>query len=246
MAGLTYTTLQQTLATALVQAPAPYIVLPPDFAQLYPQAIAYAEGRIYRDVVMLANRSVVTSISSTAGSRTLSLAGLTLPMLAVEGVALVTPSGSTLTNGTQQAFDESTLDVIDLTWPQQSETLAPNNAQWIGRRWAMQDNQTIVIAPTPDAAYVAAVVGLVQPAPLSATNTSTYLSTIYPEVLTAACMVFLSGALMRNYSSQGGPAPDEPGQAVSWEGQYNILITGVIQEERRRRGLSPDVALPTK
>ena len=37
-------------------APPPFNVVPPDFAELYPKATGYAEGRISRDLVLVATR----------------------------------------------------------------------------------------------------------------------------------------------------------------------------------------------
>lgn len=230
MSALTWLTLRDTLAAALVQAPPPYTVLPADFLTLYTQAISYAEGRIYKDLVLLATRTRNTTLSTVAGSRTLDLSAMTpLPIIVAEGVSLG-----------NSPYDLASLDVIDMLWPDQSVTLAPALADNIGRFWALQDASTIVVSPTPDAIYVATITGLFQPAPLSAGNPSTYLSTVYPELLTAACMIFLSGALMRLF----GAVSDDPKLAVSWEAQYMSLKGLAASEERRRRGLAADVNQP--
>ena len=51
MAALTFTTLETNLLSALAQLPPPHNVIPPDFAQPYPQAINYAEGLFYKACV---------------------------------------------------------------------------------------------------------------------------------------------------------------------------------------------------
>lgn len=231
MAALTYTTLQTTLLVALSQAPSPYNVIPPDFAQLYPQAITYAEGRIYRDLVPVANRQQNSSLSTTASSRTLDLTAIS--PLVVEGFALITPSGTSNPKlGTRVQFDAASLDAIDLFWPNESVTVAPQNADWYNRSWAMRDDHTIVFCPTPDAVYTVELTGMFQPAALSSTNATTYLSTVYPELLTAACMIWLTGALLRNF----GASADDPKMALSWEKTYaQDLLPKVLEEEQRRR-----------
>ena len=243
--ALTWNTLQTALLSALAQSPPPYNVIPPDFTQLYPQATSYAEGRIYGDLVMLGQRQQNTSLTTTPTSRNLNLAAMTNsaggPLIVLEGVALITPSGqSSAALGTRITFDEASLDMIDLIWPVEATTLAPGSADNIGRYWAMRDANTVVLAPTPDAAYTAEITGTYQPTPISSGNPTTYLSTTYPDLLLAACMVWLSGALMRNFGSQA----DDPKMALSWEAEYQKLVTNALEEETRRRGLAPNVANP--
>jgi hypothetical protein len=96
----------------------------------------------------------------------------------------------------------------------------------------MQDDATIVICPTPNAAYRAEITGLFQPEPISATNPTTYLSTTYPELFENAVMVFLTGWLERNY----GPQSSDPQQSVSHESQYQTLLASAMAQEQRMRG----------
>lgn len=242
---LTYATLQTNLLSMLAQAPPPYNVVPPDFAQLYPRAISFAESRITAEIPLLANRKQDSSLTVTAGERTVDLA-LTPTMIVVERVALITPTpGVPPLSGTRCQFIKTTLDYIDMFWPTEATTLNPALAQNIGRYWAyvtldnnVQPSSTLIaLAPTPDAAYTIELTGLVSPTPLSGANTSTYLSTNYPDLLTAGCMVFLEGALMRNFSAQA----DDPRQALSWEGVYRGLKDACEFEEMRRRGMVPDM-----
>jgi hypothetical protein len=104
----------------------------------------------------------------------------------------------------------------------------------------MRDAFVMVISPTPDNAYTAEITGLFQPTPISEENPTTYLSTYYPDLLEVAILIFLAGALQRNFGAQS----DDPRQAQAWEGQYQILVAGAKSEEMRRRGLSPD--MPTQ
>lgn len=231
MAAQTYSTLQNSLAAMLSQAAAPYTILPSDFITLYPQAISYAEDRIYREMVPVSNRQQDTSLLTTAASRVLDLTPI-MPLV-VEGFALLYPAGVTsIDAGTQIPFDEASLDLLDICWPQSSVTVDPSLAQWYGLYWAMRDATTIVFGPTVAAAYTPVVTGLFQPAPMSVTNPTTYLGNVYPELLQAGCMVFLSGALLRNF----GASSDDPKMAVAWESQFQTLMKSAIEEEQRRRG----------
>lgn len=243
MAALTWPTLQTTLQAIIARTPYPYAVVDGAFATLFPQATSYAEQRIYHELPSLAQRDQDTSLTTTGGSRSISLLGTVLPIVVPERLALITPSGSTLANGTQVPFLPVSLDLIDMFWPNQSQTWAPGSA--LAAYWCIQGgvsgadfiSPTVVIAPTPDAAYKVVLTGLFQQAPISAANPQTYLSTVYPECLLAACMVFLSGALLRNYGSAGSPSqPDEVGMPIHWEGQFRALIEAAKGEEMRRRG----------
>lgn len=238
MAALTWTTLQTELQAIIARTPYPYTVVDGAFSTLFPQATSYAEQRIYHDIPMLAQKAQDTSLTTTAGVRSVNLSGTALPAIVPERLALLTPAGATLANGAQIVAEPASLDFMDMFWPQQSQTQAPDQAPAI--YWCLRDDQTAIVAPTPDAAYTVVLTGLFQQTPISAGNPTTYLATNYPELMTAACMVFISGALLRNYGSQGAPSPDEPGMSVSWESQY-ITLKGIAQaEELRRRQLGTD------
>lgn len=229
----TYTSLQTMLLAALVRAQPPFTTPDAFFTTLYPQAITYAEGRIYKDLVLLATRKTDTSLATAANSRSVALT-MNPQIIVPEGFALINPSG------TRVPFDMTTLDVIDEIWPTEATVLAPGVNDFSPRYWALLDASTIVYCPTADAIYSAAITGLFQPVALSNANQSTYLSTVYPELLEAACMVWLTGALLHNFSAQS----DNPQRAISWEGIYDQLADLAWSEERRRRGLDPDIARP--
>jgi hypothetical protein len=237
------------------------------FDTLFPQATSYAEQRIYHDMPALAQRLEDTTLLTTAGSRSLSLYGTALPILVPERISLTVTQdlylvdgygnkildgyGNPIVIGYSAQYKVQYLPVslafIDMVWPNATATWGPASA--LGTYWAIQGgvspsdfiSPTIVIAPTPDAAYPVTVTGLFQQPPISAANPQTYLSTLYPEVLTAACMVYLSGALLRNYGSAGSPSqPDEVNMPIHWEGQYGRLIEIAKQEEARRRQQGTD------
>lgn len=235
----TYATLQDATLQALVKAQPPTYTPPADFVTMFPRAIEYAEGRIYRELVLLATRTQNTTLATTAGSRELDLSAMTpLPVIVPEGLALIVPtSTSNPAFGTRVPYDMASLDMIDIVWPTEATTLTPSVTDWMPRLWAMRDNATIVYCPTADGVYTAEITGLFQPAPLSATNTTTYLSTQYPDVLFLACMIFLVGPLLHNWGAQSG----DPAQAQSYETQYGTAKASALQEEMRRRGLRPDV-----
>ncbi len=239
MSSYNFYTLQDALVAALAQAPDPYNNLPSDWPTMYNSAILYAEHRISRDIVPLNERVIDTSLNSVAGSRYLDMNDMPAgPLTVVENIALITPTSDDTSSGTRQPFDVSSLDMLDMIWPQESLTMNPADATWIGRRWAMRDNHLVALAPTPDAAYQAVFTGLRFPTSLSTCRTQTFLSTWYPDLLFAACMIYLSGAMLRNFGAQS----DDPRQSASWEQTYGQLMTTARDEEYRRRGLKPDIA----
>lgn len=247
MAAQTWTSLQTACLAFTVKAQPPYTTVPLDFATVFPQATSYAEGRIFRDIPMLANRQDNSTLTTVAGSRQLNLANMTNtsggPIIVPEGLSLIVPSGtSNPAVGTRVPYDMASLDVIDLIWPNEATTVTPSLTDFSPRFWALRSGLAMVIAPTPDAAYTAVVTGLYQPTPISATNTTTYVSTYYPDLLEAACMVFLVGALLHNFGAQS----DDPRSGLSWEQLYQNLLGPARDEEARRRGLTPDVPKPAR
>lgn len=248
MAALTWTTLRNELMAALVQGSSPYTVIPADFATLYTAAISYAEARICAEIPLLANRTQNTQLVTVSGSRRIDLAGMTNPLVVQEGLSLISPAAQTNPAlGNRIPFDKATLDFIDLIWPVEATTMDPALADNIGRFWAPLNSGSttaayagsssiIVIAPTPNGIFTIEVTGLFQPTPLSSGNASTYLSTVYSDLLFAACMVFLEGALMRNFGAQSS----DPARANSWEQQYQHLKSVCEFEEARRRGIAMD------
>ena len=99
-----------------------------------------------------------------------------------------------------------------MAWPTESVTVAPVLNDWVQRNWAMRDDGTVVLGPAPGAGYTVENTGLFQPAAMSASVTTTYIGNVYGELLIAACMVWLSGALLRNFGAQSG----DPQMAMSW------------------------------
>lgn len=233
----TWTSLETSIAAALVEGSSPWTSLSPDFVQLFPNATSYAEARISRDLVLLNTRGQQTGTISGATFALSSLAapsGLSLPVVVLEGVAL---SGA---DSTPYHYDEASLDTVNLIWPNPTMTLAPSAADWIGRYWAMRNDLTIVVVPTVDTSYTLTGTGLFVQTPMSNAVQTTYIGNVYGDLMFCAVMIFMLGALRRNFGAQA----DEPRSAQSWEAQYQALLPGAKAEEARRRGLLPDIETP--
>jgi hypothetical protein len=70
----------------------------------------------------------------------------------------------------------------------------------------------------------------VRPSPLSASNTTTFISQFLPDLFMAAAMREAAG-WMKNYGAQS----DDPKQALSWDAIYTNLLPSAKLEENRKR-----------
>jgi hypothetical protein len=222
-----------------------------DFAAITPVLLNAAELRIYRDMPLLAAEGQNTTLICVPGNPLLSLAALpgqvTAPVvlqggalaypnpLTVRRVALLVPGIPPALNGWVE-FLRVSLDLLQNIWPQPTEVQVPV----IGSSyWAMQDDVSIYVAPTPPQPYQVRVIGLWRPAPMSGTNPETYLGDVLPDLLVASLMLEASG-YMQNYGSQA----DDPKMAVSWLQMYQSKLEAAKREERMRRGLAPEPPAP--
>ena len=194
-----------------------------NFVTIFPAAIQDAEDRIYRELDFLATRTVDSSVTFTPGTRQLSLP---VSIIVVQGLAAISPAGSAPDAGTRNQLEIVSLDFIDSVWPSAAQSGLP---QYV----ALKDNATIVVAATPDQAYKLETTGIFRPLALSASNTTTYISTQYPDLMIAATMVFLSG-WQKNFGEQS----DDPKMAMSWENLYQDRRRSTFEEEQRRKGQS--------
>ncbi len=220
-----------------------------DFTAALPVIVNNAELRIYRDCDFLATRGQNSSLVVVAGSRQISLAAITgqqidgttaayqQPVI-VEGIGLVTPAGLGPAFGITVPFIPASLDFIDFIWPQQYFSAPPVLGS---SYYALLSDQTVVLAPTPDAAYQVVVTGLWRPAPMSSSNPTTWLGTYASDLLFASCMI-QGHAWIQNFGAQA----ENPQASLSWQQVYQQHWLGVANEERRRKGLPlmPPDAMP--
>jgi hypothetical protein len=210
----------------------------PNFIQIFPQAIAYAEDRIYREIDLL---STVTRDSAplTASNRNFTLPSNNGRFVVTNGFNIITPAGTTVPdNGTRTQLLPTSRDYLD-------NVGGSPNYMGIPVNYAPITDQQFIVGPAwPDAAYTIEVVGTIQPMPLSASNTTTFLSLYLPDLLTAAVMVFMQG-----YQRDWGAQSDDPASAQSWEAQYGKLFASAEVVELRKKyssgGWSSLSAAPT-
>lgn len=192
------------------------------FNILIPQAITYAENRIYRDLDFLATVNVNANYMLTYANRNLDIP--VSDFVTIQDVNVITPFGSTnADSGTRNQLLPTTKEFLTATYP---------NAQYLAvpQYFAMLNQNSIIVGPWPDNSYQVEVVGTIRPNSLSSTNTTTFISLYLPDLFLMASMIFVSG-YQRNFGRQA----DDPGMAVSYESQYKTLLAGAMMEEVRKK-----------
>lgn len=218
--AMTYDQLNTYLQTLLVdQAPSA------DYTAILPSAIQYAENRIYREMNFLATRVANTTGVTVSGTRSFTIPTSPSTIIIVEGVAIITPAGQTNPRlGKRVWLEPISRDALDMTWPTESQTGLPDS-------YAMKTDAVIDFKPTPDGAYTVELLGIFRPTPMSSGQQTSYIGQVYPDLLIAACMIYLSG-----YQRDFGAQTADPQMAVSWESQYGIEFKSAFDEEQRRKG----------
>ena len=170
-----------------------------------------AELRIMRDVDVDANKRYATA-QVISGTRFIDTPQDTL---VIRSAQIVDSDGTT--NPDNREF---------LQWRDSSfmSEFNPTNAQGVPKYYSWWDDDTIVLAPTPNATYTIQLNYILKPETLSSTNTQTYISQQFPNGLLYACLVeafsFLKG-------------PNDLLQL--YEGKYKQVLEGFSIEQMGRR-----------
>lgn len=195
----------------------------PEFIQIMPQVISYAEDRIYRELDILNSVSINSSNSFTVGTR-----NFALPNAPYGAFLTITGMNVLYGNGPQrQQMQPVAMSFLNSVWG------SPSNPG-IPIYFALVNQDLVQVGPWPDQAYQVEVIGTFQPEPMSATNPTTFLTVYVPDLLLAAGMVFFSG-YQRDFGSQA----DNPQQAQSWENQYQTLFKSALLLELRKKFAGP-------
>lgn len=196
-----------------------------DYVTILPAMITYAENRIYRDLDLLSTVTAQTGYSLTANSPNLTFPQGTF--ITVQDVNVITPVGiSDPTYGTRNTLLPATKSFIYYTYPNNSVTGTP-------KYFAMLSDYQMVVGPWPDQNYAVEIVGTIRPASLSATNTTTYISTYLPDLFIMASMVYISG-YQRNFALSANQ-PNDAAMPVNYESQYTALLKSATVEEFRKK-----------
>lgn len=225
---LTYTTYVNQLS-ALTNIPSTNA----DFQTVLPGCIDYAEGRCYRDLDIFTGNVRDGSSSTVTNSRNFNLPTGVGTYLIVDGINIITPASTAPDSGTRVALQPVSRDFLDHAYPSATGAGVPAYFAYITNNTYLSGGSAqsqVIFGPWPDNTYRVEVCGKIKLTPLSATNTTTYLTDYLPELLIAASMIYMSG-FMRNYGSQA----DDPKMSQSWEQQYEMLVKSAIEYEARKR-----------
>jgi len=173
--------------------------------------ISDAEFRILRDVDSDNNRRYATANLVTSNRF------IDTPdnLLVIRSAQIIDSDGSS------QPDNREFLEYRDTSYMSEYN---PTGANGVPKYYGFWDNNTIVLAPTPDASYTIQLNYILKDAGLSSTNTVTYLSQNFPNGLLYACLVeafsFLKG-------------PNDLLQL--YEGKYKQVVEGFSIEQMGRR-----------
>lgn len=203
-----------------------FIVVPVDqleYVEALPSIIDDAEQRLYRELDLLSTRVRATGLL-TSGNRNFSLPTGSGTFVVVEQFNVITPQSITNPDaGTRNPLTPCSKEVLDVLWPSAQPAALPKNFAPISQTdW--------IVGPWPDASYTMEVVGTIRPAPLSASNQTTFLSVYLPDVFFAAAQVMAS-AWQINFQAAG----DNPSQSLTWESHVGTLLSSAIVEETRKK-----------
>lgn len=190
-----------------------------DFQAILPTIIDQAEQRIYRDLNLINTIVRDSSASTTALTRAFSLPS-------EKGLFVVVQSINILNGTDRTALTKISREAMDSIWPSEAAV----SGLTIPMNYAPLTDSVYLLGPATSTPNIVEVIGTIRPTPLSASNTTTYLSANLPDLLLAAGMSAMS-AYMRNFGSQA----DDPKMAMSWEADYASRIKSANIEEKQRK-----------
>lgn len=207
-----------------------FLVIPagdPNLTAALPSIIDFAEQQAYTDLDLLNTVFRDSSVALTSGLRTYaentSIAG-NGPFLVTQELNVITPAGTTNPDlGTRNPLLPATKEMLDFLYPN-------STGQGIPVYYAPINQNTFILGPWPDQAYTVEAVGTVRPLPLSASNTTTLLSTYFPHIFLNAALVYGAGFL-KNF----GAAQDDPQSGLTWQQLYDKGLTSAVKEEARKK-----------
>jgi hypothetical protein len=173
-----------------------------------------AEFRILRDVDSDNNRQYAQA-DIVAGQRYVNTPLINNQTLVIRSAQITNATGGAANS------DRSFLEFRDTNFMSEYN---PTGVQGLPKYYGYWDENTIVLAPTPDQNYNMQINYILKPAGLSVSNTTTYLSTEFPNGLTYACLVEAFGYLK-------GPAD----MIQYYEGKYQQALQGFTVEQMGRR-----------
>ena len=176
--------------------------------------ISDAEFRILRDVDSDNNRSYAQA-DIIAAQRYVNTPLINDETLIIRSVKITNSTGGA---------DNSSRSFLEYRDTNFISEYNPTVVQGLPKYYSYWDEDTIVIAPTPDQNYNMQINYILKPNGLSVSNTQTYLSKEFPNGLLYACLVEAYGFLK-------GPAD----MIQFYEGKYKQALEGFTVEQMGRR-----------
>jgi len=219
MVGLTYSTYVEQIATmsAIKQTDI-------NFLTIVPSMIDYAELRMQRDLDFLSTQISNSSYSLSLGSNSLTIP--TSSFVSLQTFEVIDGSGNST------PLLPIGKEYIQNVYGSGSTTGLPKYFAVYGGDSATtgKTSQNIIIGPGANSTYTVRLTGTVRSEPLSASNTTTFISVYLPDLFIMASMIYIS-AYQRNFGRQS----DDPQMAQSYESQYQALKASALVEENRKK-----------
>jgi hypothetical protein len=198
----------------------------PNFNAILPRAVEQAEQRIYRELDLITT-TISATANLTAGQRNIAMPG---GIIIVNDLNVITPAATAPDAGTRNPVERVSLSFLNAVAPTAAATLGSPS---IPKYYALLDDVNVRLGPAPDAAYQAEFIGPIRPAPMTASNPTTWLGTNLPDLFLAGVNVFMAG-----YQRDFGAQSDDPRLALSWEATFQELKKSAVVEEARRKAQS--------
>lgn len=183
-----------------------------EFTAVLDTIINLAEARIYREIDLNEFRDVNTSLTTTSGVSTVNYLSLSPRPFIFRWAAIRSPGGTDFT-----PLDQKDDSYIQELW--QSTT-----ASGVPLYYAIQEDGTLLLGPTPNGTYTLKLAYTVKPNSIISTSTS-WLGNYAEDVLLYAC-------LCEAYDFMKG----EDQSRTRWEEKYQRAVAALrLEEERRMR-----------
>lgn len=189
------------------------------FVAILPTIIDQAEQQCYRDLDLIATIVRDSSATTIANNRLLTLPTSSGRFVVVHSMNIGSGSDKT-------PLTPISRGIADNLWP--SDTAVSSSS--VPTKYAPLTDQTYLLVPSPGSALTVEVIGTIRPTSLSASNTTTILSSYLPDLFLAAGMYAMSG-YMRNWSAQA----DDPKMAINWQQDYQTRLASANKEEIQRK-----------
>jgi len=194
--------------------------------------IEHAEMRLYRELDLDAYKKNATA-SLTSGTPFVTLPGsIPTNFSAIRIVTIYSPSGSLggLTDSERRVLRKKDVSYLSEYWPNRTTTGIP-------KYYANYDEDSILIAPTPNAAYTIDLEYSALPTGLSSSNTTTWISNNAPTALLYAC-------LLEAFKFLKGPADMLATYTAAYTNAVKTLATEQMGQKRKEDYRDGVIRLP--